>query len=387
MKLIYLCVALIFLSLTQAEASGIPDCRLDNTLAPAVTQAAMDALRGFEAINKKLGFERVIIAPAKPNANDLTIELVLDAEDNSVDKTGCFKKTIKHRIGNWVSNPDAITVSGVCYIAGQNAIRCSADALRKSSSLEFQTPTVSATLLYVMAHELSHLRLGHLLYFNSAGNTLNRAAPLEDKYVALEDMCGTGNTSIEIEADIQAAEILSNVLQHEPYRQELLSPRASLMSQVFQLRASADSLEKWPLSQSVSGVLIDIIETLPLPASNRSIEQASHKIICETLKKTKGYIRIPVLRSSHPDTVSRLKSIADMLEKKALYLSEISPDSATQPLPPSMHPLIMDVSDITLAVEVEYIKMYKELVKKTCALSNAWRLKGYNEADIFKMCH
>ncbi len=214
--------------------------------------------------------------------------------------------------------------------------------------------------------------------------------PLAERFDVLKRTCldtAAGRTQREQEeqADADAAEWLTDAVATPADAAPSLSPRASLLWHISELRAAADRLEKWPVeSHGSSGALLDLIDKIELPATDKALNDAATRYVCMSLTHRTGVLRAPSLRGTHPDVAARMKRIAERLSAHAETLSSRAPDGREQPSPPALNELVGNVGGILAAVDGEYSAMFDRLTKAVCRRTNEW--DGVSQAELKRRC-
>ncbi len=350
----------------QLAASDItPPCRLvpiDEVRFRAALARAKDRLAGCRGLDTSFA-NRVLINPATADARsgaDLVIEIVQDATATQAPK-GCLVPGAQGRPGE---SKDPVSVSGLC-VSQPGApgraprIRCSAGALARilghSTTERWDIP-----LVYVLAHELSHVAHGHARgAFLPAPATVSLMRPLADRISGVGNLCNEiakedprGPRQQEIEADADALWVVRIELDdvgaagpgcHVPTARggvgehphddltgapDELPPKriprgrlGSASALMEQFRALAEDLAEWESTFGSKSVIPAELTEPPLAAPDRlSADRAAGNILCRLVEETPRDARfhLPTLPGvTHPDGSYRLSQVSHAIDRIA----------------------------------------------------------------------
>lgn len=339
-----------------------PECRLapvdEQRLRDVIARAA-DRLAGCRGLDTKFAAHVDINpAPGAPvSAGGLVVEVVRDATPNQVHDR-CIDEPIAAALHH---AKDDISVNGICQVERARPpsaarIRCSAGALE--ILLENSSPALwDIPLLYVFAHELSHVARGHTKgAFLPAPAAISLQSSPRDRAGSVVGYCNDfvardpkSRQQQEIQADEDALRVLRIELDdvdaagpgcHVPpergglgqipqpdltgapdERPLVRTPRGRLGSAeklVAQFRTLAEKLGAWDAQFTPESMISERISNPPVMAPNRlAFDKAAGELLCEALNApvSPRKFLLPTLPTvSHPDGYLRLSRISRAID-------------------------------------------------------------------------
>lgn len=308
------CAGLTVPLASQADSEP-PQCRLESGSSKLVEDTLSRAAAAFSRLGKPLPFDRVVFNPKSRVADGKTLQayIVSDASSNSVGKDGCVKGGTAMVAGETL---DEVSVRGGC-LASSDAleIRCSTSAVRLFGKMA-REGRANPALLYVLAHELGHIRLGRAGEYQGRVERLNLGASAEAKLSALKKTCDPADTAAEEDADKLATEVLAALLPQAPYREAVFSEQGSVLWGMDQLNLAANEWRKLALEReciSQPNPHPSFLATeFPTPAAK--VQSSAKRFVCEVLTKKSGTVLYPGKSVSHPPLEERMSKVAEALK-------------------------------------------------------------------------
>lgn len=304
-----------------AASEQIPLCRLDNTLATAVSATLGRAIAAFVEMGKHLPVETVDVNSTVPAIRPkvLRIYIVTDAAVGKTDSHGCATATPKDS-----DKLDQLSVRGGCIVVALELaeIRCSAGAVKLFATTGRNNAGESAALLYLLSHELAHIQQNRIGEYVGRTEQITLANPVAIKLQKLRDACDPVFLTTEENADTLAFEILAKLLIAPPFREATLTERGSVYFNIDQLALVSN---EWQNSKAIQELasrpsLHPVFEPQLLPTPAKTIHRNANIFVCAVLKKQTGSIAYPGKSISHPPIEQRLRRIAEKLKPLAVSL-------------------------------------------------------------------
>lgn len=351
-----------------AYAREIPQCRLDAAMTAEVKQVVESAVATFKLLGRDLGIESVAVNPSSPGsgAGVLKVYIVRDAAADAVTAQGCLVRP--PRSGEKF---DAMSVQGGCVVVAteQAEIRCSAGAVALFGDVGRRSGQVNPSLLYVMAHELGHLRQRRVGEYSGRTERIDLSLKVDAKLEALRQACDPSSARHEEEADAMAVDVLARLLPAPPYRERVFSERGSMYWNVDRLSLSADAWQRSTLERETmdQGTVHPAFVPTEFPTPPSKINANSKRFMCDVLTKRKGIVLHPLKSVSHPPLEQRLRRIAEVLRPIAEGLPATGAAEEFKPIAR----LQEGVSPILLHMYRETGVYLEKLHDRICTMANA----------------
>lgn len=366
--------------LWSASAFGaeIPRCRLVIPAGPfeeMLERTGNAALLAMHRVDPRFLAGKVVVSKSDPEAR-LTISLVADARTTEVDAyTGCVGHSGKDDKRQAARDP--ISIRGVCNAGGtpdHPELRCSFGALQALVGRDVSSDMTSGTLLFLFAHELSHLSLGHGGDFAGAPIAIDRAASLQDKRVKLKDACGSWSRDQEAEqaADDRALVVIRGSVAEDGFWNPALGRRVGVLGAANAAESQAEHLADWERSWVVTAgerpMLLAALSDPMATTGTRYVTWAVERTICDVLEPGSGTLVLPSLYGDHPQDSRRLAKLIETLQKTARSVSDEAPSPA---LPMDMRQTMSLGAAIAAADASEYQNFFEAFAKQFCARAEA----------------
>jgi hypothetical protein len=298
----------------------------------------------------------------------LYVEIVTDLPATAADASGCAQQGVLRP--QEPTSRDAWSIQGICKARG-NRVRCSAGALSTLLEIHKERERPSATLLYIVAHEVAHIALGHTGRFtdplsDDIPSSGSKRARLKD----LENRCDRVSEQLneELAADAEAIKLLQQALVRPPYVDPLVAARSSVLFDAQRIETSISALLAW------EGRWVDLrgpgipaaIETPQLPASDAYVTWSRDRLMCDAMSAPPGSMRVPLFATTHPDPLRRASLVAEALQAVAQKLPNAVP-LAQPPAPAPLSRLLGDVADAQASLAVEEAAFREKLAEQFCA--------------------
>jgi hypothetical protein len=287
------------LSVVEGPAP-VPECRLDSTDAKLVEQVAMLGLQQLRGEGMLTAQQVAVNRTDAPGM--LKVLVVKDGWMGMVGSGGCPTSTAPPEPG---AEPDALSVSGVCTVYGATEIRCSSGAIHALLKADRDGVLGHPALLFVLAHEMAHIALGHIGHFTDGRLTLDLSASEQEKVSSLVRSCRMDDTLREQEgsADARAERVMQALMPQPPFVDPLLGPQVSAKVNAGRVFESARELGLWMqrLGQGVVG-----------PDDMR---------VCRLMKPGTGTISIAIAGGSHENSLRRISRLTVAIHRVAEKLS------------------------------------------------------------------
>jgi len=291
-----------------------PQCRLESGSSKLVEDTLTRAAAAFSRLGKPLPFDRVIVNPKSRMVDGKTLHayIVSDASSTSVGKNGCLQGSTALVAGEAL---DEVSVRGGCLASSDGLeVRCSSSAVRVFGKMA-REGRANPALLYVLAHELGHIRLGRAGEYQGRVERLNLAAPAEAKLSALKKTCDPADAAAEEDADKLATEVLAALLPQAPYRETVFSEQGSVLWGMDQLNLAANDWRKLALEREF------ISQPKPhpsflateFPTPSTKVQANAKRFVCDVLTKKSGSVLYPGMSISHPPLEERMSKVAEAL--------------------------------------------------------------------------
>ena len=273
----------------------IPECRLDDRFNDEVAQALDDAIGAFRDLGEPLGFDAALANPRGQGVGDdrLRLFVVLDAAEACTGRAGDPSK------------PDSHRVLGGCVVVSTTVpeIRCSSDALRVFAEGSDGRESLNPSLLYVLAHELAHLRQGRRGEFAGRTERITLDQSVADKIARLRRYCDPVLLTREEAADELAFAAMRRLLPEPPYRNALLSERGAMYWNIDRIALAAEQWQSLELEQSDPGAdaaLHPAFNPTEFPTPSQTTVENARVFVCDVLTGQRGEVLFPVRSRSHP---------------------------------------------------------------------------------------
>lgn len=367
---ICLCALLVFLCGPARGAEPVPDCRIDAALTAVFQQTTEKVLTQYRAAGMALPFKRYKVNPSTPVAPDtLAIYVVKDALLAAVDRDGCFLKVrpagfpeldgpcvpttlVKctrsqlnemrsraeqmERFGQagacYLTNMhaclpeerrflkkqarDPLTVTGGCAVIQYDSppvIHCSAGAAKILLTETASASVPTAALMFVIAHEITHIRQGAEGAFYGGAGLVDLSLPAERKLRLVSNQCLRAATSgeREQEADEAALKLIEAAL---PGMNKELPPGLSRLYHVDQMGYAASYMAQWSgfWGDSIKGILHPVHRRMNLN-SVADVAQRARQFVCDVARPGRGTVVFPMAQGSHPGLARRISLISSKL--------------------------------------------------------------------------
>ncbi|KRR25251.1 hypothetical protein CQ14_09545 [Bradyrhizobium lablabi] len=353
-----------------SSAPKIPSCRLDSSK-NAILQATLKrAIGAYAAMGKQLPVSKVAINPVSPSADPQTLDVyvVLDAPKGATDAGGCATRTPGE-----ADAVDPLSVLGGCVVAAVDRpeMRCSSSAVQVFAKAGRSEERESIALLYVVAHELGHLKQRRLGEYAGRVEQIDLGTAPSARIDALREACDPVSLKVEEETDAMSFDVLVKLVGEAPYREPILSERGSVYSNIDQLALASNG---WQLLNArrdfVSKPKVHpSFEPQNFPTPDKEIEKNAKTFVCAALKGKKGTIYYPGRSISHPPMEQRLQRMAEKLKPVAEGLP-------TKPGDPNFKPVAIlqgDLGPILTFIYRETGVYMKSLQNKICTRLNGPR--------------
>lgn len=300
-----------------------PRCRLDASSSKLVEETLVRAAAAFSRLGKPLPFVRIAVNPSSRVADGKTLNayIVRDASVPAVGPDGCVHGPKALLVDEKL---DALTVRGGCLASAEGLeVRCSTSAVQVFGRMG-REGRANPSLLYVLAHELGHIRQGRPGEYQGRVDRLDLAAPVEAKLAALRKTCDPADTEAEEAADRLATEVLAALLPQPPYREPVFSEHGSVLWGMDQLNLAANewrklALEREFISQPKPHPSFLATE-FPTPAA--TVQANAKRFVCDVLTKKSGTVLFPGRSISHPPLEERMRRVAGALKPIAAAKSK-----------------------------------------------------------------
>ena len=235
--------------------------------------------------------------------------LVRDGKRGQIDARGC---PLPEPAGTPPGGTlDAWSVDEVCS-AERHVIRCSANAV---ASLRTDAGPLdsSPALLFLVAHELAHVALGHPGHFGERLQMLDLTLDPREKVGILAKLCGEDPVTMAQEraADELAQSALAELLVEPPFLEPVAGRGGSLALSATRMRHETEALERWGRQR------------IGAPAGTKI--SLGESTLCTLLRSQTGGAVLPTLGGTHPrgerrlaDLSARLRGAAARLDNKPL---------------------------------------------------------------------
>ena len=317
-----------------AFAQAPPACRLDAEGAEAAAKTIGLALRAYADLGTSLPISDVVVNPSSSQlpARTLGIYVLSDASASAVGKDGCPRTKIPLVNGEEL---DAVSVRGGCVAAADKLeVRCSSSAVQLFGRQGDRPALANPALLYLMAHELWHIKQQRPGEYAGRVELINLKQPREAKLQALQASCEPGMTKAEEDADRNAVRVLAQLLPVPPYREPMFSAQGSVLWGADQLNLAANTwrkvaLEREFISQPKPHKTFLPIE-LPTPAA--TVKKNAKTFVCDVLTKQSGLVAYPGRASTHPPLEIRMQRVAEALRPLAAGLPKAGAKEEYKPI-------------------------------------------------------
>jgi len=355
-----------FFAVAHAETIGpAPQCRLQDVHKSAVHDALQRALKVLDPDQKTVS--AVSINSYQNGDGTLNIQIITDADFRRVDHQGCAPKVTEEI--DVVADRFTQSTSGMCAVEFTPAplLKCSAssiDLLMKDAKDPYHP---SESLLYILAHELSHVLHHDKAAFAPLLVRIALSDAVEQKWSSLRDVCRDQAQSfpLEVRADDEAITVLSKLLVKPPYKDSTLTPAASLGMAVGRLRLTADHLQASTLNTGEKRRLPRSLVDPHLPSSQAEVHEKGDRALCEVLTENEGELVMPMAGGSHPDAARRMRAISKRLAEFARSLPA-SPPAPGTPTAGNFDDLIKDTSTIFSILDLEEADLWKDFGDYVC---------------------
>ena len=291
-----------------------PQCRLEGVSSKLVEDTLTRAAAAFSRLGKPLPFDRIVVNPKSRVAGGKTLHayIVSDASSTSVVKDACVQGGTALVAGEAL---DEVSVRGGCLASSDGLeVRCSSSAVSVFGKMA-REGRANPALLYVLAHELGHIRLGKAGEYQGRVERLNLGAPAEAKLSVLKKTCDPADTAAEEDADKLATEVLAALLPQAPYRETVFSEQGSVLWGMDQLNLAANEWRKLALEREF------ISQPKPhpsflateFPTPTAKVQANARRFVCDVLTKKSGTALYPGRSISHPPLEERMRRVAEAL--------------------------------------------------------------------------
>jgi hypothetical protein len=289
-----------------------PPCRLDSGAAEAVRGLGRKVLAIYARTHSLPAREVQVNAFS---GEGLSFLLVRDARAGQTDAQGCI---VPDRAGAAARGSlDPWSVDEVCA-AEKREIRCSANAVE---SLRVQGASLDASpaLLFIVAHELAHVALGHPGRFGETLGVLDLGLASDEKIAVLAKLCGTKPAVLAHEraADELAQSALSEILVEPPFLEPAAGWGGSLTFSAARIRRETEALDAWGLRRVGAAA-----------GSKISLDGGT---LCALLRARTGGATLPALGGTHPQGERRVADLSARLRAAAARMGNAPLVDATHP--------------------------------------------------------
>jgi len=320
-KIWFIAGILFGISPNLLAGSSVPGCRLDNTLAEAVSGALNSASKAYVDLGKPSLFDHIVVNPTKENKEPrtLTAYIVTDASKEAVNQQGCSKFPARKD-----EQLDNLSVRGGCVVTAIEGleVRCSADAVKIFGDLHQRPGRAHPALLYVLAHELGHLYQRRLGEYAGRIERIDLKNDTAIKLSILREACDPASTKHEEEADAMAIQILTRLLPLPPYREPTFSEQGSVYWSIDQLNLAANAWQTATLEREFISQPKPHPSFVPteFPTPQETVARNAKLFVCDVLTHTKGTVLYPGKSATHPPLEQRIRKIAEALRPIAASL-------------------------------------------------------------------
>ncbi len=189
-------------------------------------------------------------------------------------------------------------------------VRCSAKALR---ALDLAPGSPDPAILFVVAHEVAHVLLGHGGDFIDPTLVVDRATPVGSRLSKIIEGCTSREESVKAEeaADAEALRVLERAISEPAYTEEFVQPAARRTLFVGRLRQAAAELAAVSAPDS-SAQLPEVLDSPRLPVDEAYVAWASERVLCDAVHAKKPLL-VPLRNTTHPDAASRMAALSERL--------------------------------------------------------------------------
>ncbi len=301
-----------------------PRCRRDETLREDVQGALtriLNALRRSRAPVTWEGggavpFQSIAINDGGVDTGMLHVELVRDAARDAVDAEGCPRGEPASADSG---ERDERSVDALCQalpVAGVGIIRCSAEGLAALTAEDRRRQRSSPALIYVLAHELSHLVHGDGRSFLPAAQVVDLAVPASAKWNVVTLGCDprskrtAATLAYERRADEDAMKVLEDLVLADAAGDPPQDAAVSIASASMSVWIAAESVQRWARRWEHGAMLPRAIVEAPLAPDDAYVRWSVDRVLCDILTETHGYVIVPTFNGTHPSEPERLALIS-----------------------------------------------------------------------------
>jgi hypothetical protein len=239
-----------------------------------------------------------------PAPDGLTFLLIRDGAVGHVDARGCLQTEAPAGPEGIL---DPLSVDQVCDALGRR-IRCSADGIA-SLRIDARPLDMSPALLFLVAHELAHVALGHSGRFGEPLGALSLSLDRQTKLKVLGNQCRKDVDELrkEIAADELAQSALAELLTEPPFLEPVAGRGGSLTFSAARIRHEAAALDRWGRRR--------------VGAPSDKVLSLGKGALCTVLRARTGGVALPPLGGAHPHGERRLANLSARLRGAAAKVS------------------------------------------------------------------
>jgi hypothetical protein len=355
-------------------AESPPACRLDDRHAAIVQSTLQRSLSAYMARGADLKIRRVVVNPSKPieGGDVLRVYLVKDRTASSVDARGCSEADPVD------DDPlDAISVPGGCVTDGRDKpeIRCSAQAINLFADVGTRSDRENPTLLYVLSHELGHIRQRRFGEYSGRTERIRLDAAPTEKLALLRKSCEPAWVKAEEQADDDAISAMTRLLHVAPYRENVLSQRGSMLWNVDLIALTVEKWKQFSFTRELArqSAVHTAFKPKEFPTPKATVRANARSFMCAVFRGRKGVINYPARSATHPPAEQRLRKIAERFRASAGELPDAGSSTDFAPiveLQEGLSPLLNHIYQGT----AEYMEAVQDEI---CTLVNSEQPFGF----------
>lgn len=294
--------------------------RRDAALASDVTSALARILRAGQqtSVPPTAAFARVFsrseVNGTNFESNVVNVELVSDLAAGASDR-------------------DEESVTGLCEalpVAGTAVMRCSADGLAALTAEDRRRGRTPLALIYVLAHELSHVVHGDGRNFLPEAVTLDLTSPPDVKWRTAGRGCDVPSLrnkevlAFERRADDDALETLKAVVLEDAINDPTQDRAVSFAAASVGVWIASEGVSAWARRWQHGAMLPSALADAPLAPDAAYTRWAADRTLCDVLEQSKGYLLVPTFNGTHPSEPARLALISGALAAGAPRFAGVS---------------------------------------------------------------